>query len=160
MAEEGRESSKGSRPLLAQVKTSVEEELQLYTSITMNSNKFWSFGVSLCSSGYQNIPGSFLLFIIIPIIAVNIVVALVLFEGERKIPLWNERVTILPFSGLYKIGSLKVCDQLEPVASCSEWFMFTVLICLNEKIFIHSPQLSRRMELLLHLKRKRGDSPC
>lgn len=87
MAEEGRESSKGSRPLLAQVKTSVEGELQLYTSITMNSNKFWSFSISLCSSGYQNIPGSFLLFIIITIIAVNIVVALVLFKGERKIPL-------------------------------------------------------------------------
>lgn len=156
MAEQGRESSKGSRPLLAQVKTSVEGELQLYTSITMNSNKYWSFSISLCSSGYQNIPGSFYIIII----AIIIVVAFLLSDGERKIPLWNKRVTILLFSGLYKIGSLKVCDQLEPVASCSKWFMFAVLICLNEKIFIHSPQLSRRMELLLHLKRKRGDSPC
>lgn len=80
MAEQGRESSKGSRPLLAQVKTGVEGELQLYTSITMNSNKYWSFSISLCSSGYQNIPGSFLLpimIIIIIIIAVIIVVALV-----------------------------------------------------------------------------------
>lgn len=59
MAEQGRESSKGSRPLLAQVKTSVEGELQIYTSITMNSNKYWSFSISLRSSGYQNIPGSF-----------------------------------------------------------------------------------------------------
>lgn len=78
MAEQGRESSKGSRPLLAQVKTGVEGELQLYTSITMNSNKYWSFSISLCSSGYQNIPGSFLLpIMIIIIIAVIIVVALV-----------------------------------------------------------------------------------
>lgn len=155
MAEQGRESSKGSRPLLAQVKTSVEGELQLYTSITMNSNKYWSFSISLCSSGYQNILGSFYTIII----AIIIVVAFLLWDGERS-PLWNERVTIPLFSGLNKIGSLKVCDQLEPVASCSKWFMFAVLICLNEKIFIHSPQLSRRMELLLHLKRKRGDSPC
>lgn len=54
------------------------------------------------------------------------------------------------------MGSLKVCDQLEPVASRSQWFMLWVLICLNEKMFIHSPQLSRRMELLLHLKREKG----
>lgn len=82
MAEQGRESSKGSRPLLAQVKTSVEGELQLYTSVTMNSNKYWSFSISLCSSGYQNIPGSFYIIII-----AIIVVAFLLFDGERRIPL-------------------------------------------------------------------------
>lgn len=84
MAEQGRESSKRSRPLLAQVKTSVEGELQLYTSITMNSNKYWSFSISLCSSGYQNIPGSFYIIIII---AVIIVVAFLLSDGESTIPL-------------------------------------------------------------------------
>lgn len=79
------ESSKGSRPLLAQVKTSAQGELQLYTSITKNSNKYWSFSISLRSSGYQNIPGSFYIIIIIIIIA--IVVAFFLSDGERKIPL-------------------------------------------------------------------------
>lgn len=68
--------------LLAQVKTSVEGELQLYTSITMNSNKYWSFSISLCSSGYQNILGSFYT----TIIAIIIVVAFLLWDGERKIP--------------------------------------------------------------------------
>lgn len=69
---------------MAQVKTSVEGELRLYTSITMNSNKYWSFSISLCSSGYQNIPGSFYIIIIIAII---IVVAFLLSNGGRKISL-------------------------------------------------------------------------
>lgn len=68
---------------MAQVKTSVEGELRLYTSITMNSNKYWSFSISLCSSGYQNIPGSFYIIII----AIIIVVAFLLSNGERKISL-------------------------------------------------------------------------
>lgn len=94
MAKQGRESSKGSRPLLAQVKTSVEGELQLYTSITMNSNKYWSFSISLCSSGYQNILGSFYTIII----AIIIVVAFLLWDGERKIPLFGTSVLQFPYS--------------------------------------------------------------